>query len=660
MAPGAELFEKIITRSSIDDEPSTRPLPAAARPLNIVHVITRLVLGGAEENTLATCVHQAARGHCVTVLHGPGADPSWERRFGDRIHFKVVERLVHPIAPTADLAAIGELLSLYRRLQADVVHTHESKAGFVGRVAAALAGAPLIVHTIHIAPFVGTSGAKRRLFLEAERACARLSHLLIAVSRGMQREYLDAHIGGAVPIPVVHSGMQVERFRSAVEPLDWRARIGGWPGPRPRFILKMAAFEERKRHGPLLRALAPGLRERSDACLLLAGDGPDRRRCEAEAERLGIATQVRFLGHDAAPWELVALADLCVHAAEREGLPRSAVQAIAGGKPLVVAWLPGIEEIVADGVNGVVTSADLGDLATQLFALLDAPARLARMQQGARSTDVSSWDERRMGERIDRAYETARLARRQRRASIAAIEFFGLPGCGKTTIAREVVSILRERGQVRFSGTVMGDDLPFVGRCWRRLSFVLPTLVARAPTMLRASRGLTPRNKLTKAALKSWWNFLSVMAMQSRPGHGRLLVADQGVAQGIWSARMRHGSDAVPVTSPAQALDGWIGGTLFINVEAPPSVARQRLGQRLRRTSDFQDPKRIIDARLWEAGQMTIRQINDEIADELARRGLVGRLLRIDSAAGDTPRDRAKAICDHLDTIERSVSFPPT
>lgn len=259
-----------------------------------------------------------------------------------------------------------------------------------------------------------------------------------------------------------------------------------------------------------------------------------------------------------------------------------------------------------------------------------------------------------MGERIDSAYQMARLGGLRPRARISAIEFFGLPGCGKTTIAREVVSILRERREVRFSRRIMGDDLSSIRRFARRFSFVVPALLIQGPRMLRASRRLTPRIYGARDALKSWWNFLSVLAMQAQPGHGRLLVADQGVAQGIWSARMRHGPDAVAVTCPAEAMDCWLGETLFVNVAAPPSIARQRLGQRARRTSDFQDPKRITDTGLWETGKETIEHIDAEIATELARRGLVRHLMHIDSAAADTPRDRAKAICDHLEMIERS------
>lgn len=625
------------------------------RPLNIIHVITRLVRGGAEENTIATCLHQAARGHRVTLIHGSGADPIWAKRIGDRVKLISLDHLVQPISPLADLLALRDLRQLYLQLRPDIIHTHESKAGIVGRLAAAAARVPLIVHTIHIAPFVAVSGSRRLLYLDSERVCARFTHLLIAVSRGMQQLYIDANIGGNVPIQVIHSGMPLERFTSAVPPADWRSRIGGWSGQeRPLLILNIAAFEPRKRQLPLLRAMAQGLRQRSDACLLFAGDGPDRRPCEEEARALGIADKVRFLGHDPAPWELIALADLCVHAAEREGLPRTAVQAIAGGKPLVIARLPGIEEIVADNVNGIITDADdLAMTAAHIFALLDSPERLARLQKGARSTDVSSWAEERMGERIERAYANASTENIPQRRPITTIEFLGLPGSGKTTIARKLLCLLREeQAPVRFSRDTMGDELPFLRRSLRRLALLGWASLRRPDAIFSNSRGLTPDRHGGKDAAKTRWNFLSVLAMQSGKRPDGLLIADQGLAQAIWTARVHHGQDAAPAKPLFDKLDGWIDQTLFIHVEAPTAVAQQRLSRRRQHTSRFQNAESIADLSLWARGEEVIEHIADEIEEELKGRRLPGRLLRIRSDGGDTPLDRAKYIRDHLRRLE--------
>jgi predicted kinase len=343
-----------------------------------------------------------------------------------------------------------------------------------------------------------------------------------------------------------------------------------------------------------------------------------------------------------------------VHASEREGLPRSAVQAIAGGKPLVVAALPGIEELIEDGVNGLIArSDDLADLAAKLFSLLDSPSELARLQHGARSTDVSSWQEELMSKRIDGAYAAALAAKGRSEHPITTIEFLGLPGSGKTTIAGKLLGLVREdRASVRFSRDDMGADLSFVPRSLRRLGLVTRAFCRSPRRMYLASRGLTPEHRYGKDALKTLWNYCSVLAMQSRPGE-QLLVADEGLAQAIWTARMHHGADAAPARPIFDQAQDWIEKTLFIHVDAPAAVARQRLAKRPRHTSRFQDANRINDLALWDRGTATMNRIVEEIDGELARRGLYGRVLRIASDRADTPLDRAKIIRTCLQRLER-------
>lgn len=167
----------------------------------------------------------------------------------------------------------------------------------------------------------------------------------------------------------------------------------------------LAAFEARKRHREFLHAIAPRLRQRQDICLLLAGDGPQRSQCEKETRQWDLRHQVHFLGHDPAPQELIALADLCLLTSEREGLPRVVVQYIAGGKPVVLCPLSGIEELVRCGENGLISSSgDMEATVSEMFSLLDDEQRLAKLAAGARATDVSKWKEDAMGRRIEAAY----------------------------------------------------------------------------------------------------------------------------------------------------------------------------------------------------------------------------------------------------------------
>jgi glycosyltransferase involved in cell wall biosynthesis len=376
--------------------------------MHVIHVITRLLQAGSEENTIATCLYQAEHGWQVTLVHGRQHHPEWRRRLDKRVKLVKLDSLVHPIRPLEDIETLIKLYRMFRAIGPDVVHTHQSKAGIVGRLAAAAAGVPGVVHTIHIAPFVNVSRFQRTFYVGAEKLCARMTNLFIPVSAGMREAYLSEGIGKADKYDVIHSGMRLDRFSWCRPPSDWRGRIGGWSGAeRPKIVLMLATFEPRKRHHELLRAIAPGLQQREDVCLLLGGDGPQRSLCEQEARQWGLGNQVKFLGHDPAPQELIALADLCLLTSEREGLPRAVVQYIAGGKPVLLCPLPGIEELVRCGENGMISaSSDMEAVVDEMFSLLDDEPRLAKLATGARATDVSTWSEDTMGRRIEAAYRS--------------------------------------------------------------------------------------------------------------------------------------------------------------------------------------------------------------------------------------------------------------
>ena len=639
---------------------------SAKRQIRIVHVITRLLQGGAEENTIATCLFQARRGCHVTLIHGQEHHPSWAASLLGQIDLVCLPTLAHPISPFRDLKAIHDLRRLYKNLHPDVVHTHQSKAGIVGRLSAAFARVPIIVHTIHIAPFVNVTGIRRTFFIAAEKACAKITDLLIPVSRGMLDAFVERGIGGQAHFEVIHSGMNLASFATAKAPVEWQRRIGGWPGAeRPKLILVLAAFESRKRHRELLHAIAPALQSRPEVCLLLAGDGAERTRCEADAHALNIQSQVRFLGHDSNPHELIALADVCLLTSEREGLPRSAVQSIAGGKPLVISALPGIEELLVHGENGIVTDPhDFAKMVADLFKLLDDPAKVARLSHGARSTDVSRWSEEVMGQRIEAAYRVAAMPEAAAHGAcshpvrISGIELFGLPGAGKTTLAREILKLLqRENRCFAFSGDVMGDDLPLRRRSLRRLGLVARELAWHPRLAFRSVRRLVAKPRRLKDQVKSIWNYCSVLAMclrHSRRGR-EMLVLDQGLVQAIWTGRMHREGDGEHLQVASLIDPNWFDECLFVHVKASKQVARTRLGQRERKTSQLQlsDPAGLQT--LWSKGDRITSQLRIQVEHELNRRSLQNRLIEVSSDGQHSPRQLARFILARLRSAEADV-----
>ncbi|MGE0829404.1 MAG: glycosyltransferase [Hyphomonadaceae bacterium] len=385
--------------------------------LKIAHVITRFIRGGADENTLITCNGQAARGHEVVLIHGAETHPDILARVDARVRVIAEPTLLREISPLADARCLVALRRHFEALQPDLVHTHESKAGVLGRAAAKLAGVPLVVHGVHILAHLNSGPVKSAVYRAADWAAAKVTDVFIDVSEGMRDAGIKAGMGRPDNHVVVESGMDLKAFRSAEAPSDAMTQLAALEPANPLFILAAGALEPRKRIVEFLPVFARLAAEASDVCLLIAGDGPERQKLHAEIERLGLSRRVAHLGHraDLASW--IALADVCVHCAEREGLPRVVVQYAASGKPIIVGALPGISRIVRDGETGFVTDlADLDAMRAPLLRLVKDADLRARMGAAAAALDLDAWSDERMVVRVEEAYQAA-LAKAARRAA---------------------------------------------------------------------------------------------------------------------------------------------------------------------------------------------------------------------------------------------------
>ena len=354
--------------------------------MRIVHIITRLLRAGADENTTLTCNGQAEAGHEVWLIHGHDYLDEAVERVDPRVKVLCADRLMHPVDLPNDWRALWQIRAMLRDIGPDVVHTHTSKAGIVGRAAARLLPAPRpqILHGVHILPFVNVSPGKARFYRGLEAAVAPFTDAYIAVSEGMRSENLAAGLGRDENNFVVASGMDIDTFRQADAPADLPPHDG--------LIVMVATLETRKRHHEFLPVMAEVVKEHPRALLALLGEGRERAALEAQARDLGIADNVLFLGFrdDAPSW--IAASDLCVLPSEREGLPRVGVQYVAGGKPVVITALPGIEAIVRDGENGfVVPIDDVAAMKEPVLRLLSDPELKARMGAASRQINVDRW-----------------------------------------------------------------------------------------------------------------------------------------------------------------------------------------------------------------------------------------------------------------------------
>jgi glycosyltransferase involved in cell wall biosynthesis len=339
------------------------------------------------------------------LVHGVETRPEILAAVDPRVEIVCLPSLVQPVAPLSDMRALRGLVSTFRRHRPHVVHTHTSKAGILGRLAARAASVPVLVHGVHIVPFVNVSRVERRAYLTAERAVQKMTHAFVDVSPALRDMCVEAGVGSPERHYVVPSGFDLSLFRNATEPEDWRDLLRLQPDdPRPPIVVMLAVFEPRKRHLECLESLPRIVARYPEARFVFAGDGRLRGEIEARIRTLGLERNVVLTGFHAHPEQLIALADVCMLASAREGLPRALVQYLAGGRPVVAADLPSMEEVLRDGVNGLVVGPDLEDLADAVIALLDDPGRRARLARGAAATELSDWDAVRMGERLEAVY----------------------------------------------------------------------------------------------------------------------------------------------------------------------------------------------------------------------------------------------------------------
>jgi glycosyltransferase involved in cell wall biosynthesis len=330
--------------------------------MRIIHVITRLILGGAQENTLLTCREQARLGHEVTLLTGPPEGPEGsllDEALRLPIRTVLVPSLVRAIDPWHDLEAYLDLGKHFRDSRPDVVHTHSSKAGILGRRAARRSGAACIVHTIHGLPFDEYRGRLANwAYRAAERLAARWSHRLIAVCTDMADRAAAAGLAPRGRVAVVYSALDADLFRAAAGERDAVRREWG-VGPDDFVFLKIARLFHMKGYELVLPAFAEVARRRPNARLVIAGSGVLRPELEATAARLGVAERIKFLGLVPAERIPAAIwaADAVVHAGLREGLARVLPQAGLCRRPVVAYDIGGAREVLRDGQNGFLLPA---------------------------------------------------------------------------------------------------------------------------------------------------------------------------------------------------------------------------------------------------------------------------------------------------------------
>ena len=336
--------------------------------MKILYLITRAERGGGQIHLLDLVRGFAGKIDTAVGVGEEGYLVDECRALGIPVH--VISSMVQPIHPIKDLRALFETMGVIRAVRPDLVHVHTSKAAFLGRLAAALMGVP-VVFTAHTWSFAeGIRSNQRYVSLPLERLAARGRQRIINVSDANRRLAIDNKVGRSEQHTTIWNG---------VAETPWKAN----PAEIPPRIIMVARFAPQKNQSLLLRALS--LIKNQDYRLDLVGDGPLRLEVENEAKSLGISDRVRFLGDRSDVPELLAAAQLFVLSTNWEGLPYSIIEAMRAKLPVICTDVGGIRESVVDGTTGyLVERGNLGQLQDKLTILLSDATLRVRMGAAGR------------------------------------------------------------------------------------------------------------------------------------------------------------------------------------------------------------------------------------------------------------------------------------
>jgi glycosyltransferase involved in cell wall biosynthesis len=388
-------------------------------PLKVIHIITRLDWGGSARNTMLTVLgHHRSRFLPVVVAGHIG---SWTAQGGSQateancqalntagVQWHLIPTLTREVNPVKDIRTLWNLVRLFRRERPDIVHTHTSKAGILGRLAAWVAGVPIVIHTPHGHVFYGHFGKVLSwAFMTIERMFARGTSKIITLTELEKRDHLQCDVGREGQFRSVFSGIDVAQFRAASKTRgENRSRLGyldehivvgsvGWLTPI-------------KGHQYLVEAMATLKPQYPTLQCLIIGSGPLETELMQLADEKGVATAIRFLGYTQDIPSYLSAMDIFVLPSLNEGMGRALIEAMAVGLPVVATNVGGIPAVVQDGTTGLlVAPGNSHAVAEAIERYLQDPEWTQRIGAAARGHITEKFDVSSLIQGVESVYEEA-------------------------------------------------------------------------------------------------------------------------------------------------------------------------------------------------------------------------------------------------------------
>lgn len=374
------------------------------RKLNVGHIITKLELGGAQENTLYSVTNHDRKKYNVFLISGTKGELVQEGKKIKDAHIILLPELKHEISPFYDFFCMLKLWRLFKKLKIDIIHTHSSKAGILGRFAGYLAKVPIIIHTVHGFSFNDYQNFLiRNLYVFFERIAAKISDKLIVVTRIDIEKGLSAKVGKLKQYIVIHSGINLEEFSKQHDvikvkkefniPLDYK------------IVGMIACFKPQKAPLDFIRVAKMVKDSFSKIKFILVGDGELRPDIERLISELNLNSDVILAGWRKDVAEILSSFDILVLTSLWEGLPRVFPEAMAERKPIVGTSVDGAKEAILDGKNGfLLKPKDINGISEKVLYLLNNENIAKKMGEYGFNI-AKSFDAKEMIKDIEKVYE---------------------------------------------------------------------------------------------------------------------------------------------------------------------------------------------------------------------------------------------------------------
>lgn len=381
--------------------------------MKIVHIITRLIIGGAQENTLLNCEDLIRdHGDDVLLITGPttGPEGTLMSRAEKSVPMEIVPNLIRSISPWHDFQAYGQLKRILKDFQPDIVHTHSAKAGILGRAAVWSFGSKRsgIVHTVHGAPFYPYQNPLvRKFYKSCERWAARRCDALVSVADAMTDLMVDAGIAPREKFTTIYSGMEIEPFLQSEQ---FRAKTRREFGFSESDIVvgKIARLFTLKGHEFVIEAARSVLNRMPNIRFFFVGDGILTEKYKTEIARQGLEDHFVFSGlvpPSRIP-AMVSAMDIVVHTSLREGLARVLPQALLSGKPVISYDVDGAREVVTNGETGyLIPPKEIRGLVDAIVRLAENPDLRSKMGQTGRERFSRQFDHHYMTKQVRELYQ---------------------------------------------------------------------------------------------------------------------------------------------------------------------------------------------------------------------------------------------------------------